>query len=527
MLLGLDVCVAAPPDNFDLFTRAPIIGTEDVPLISVAVHEGPAELVIESSQSIDVFLGGNLSSKVETKRKRWQISTAVREQGKLKYWVIAEILKKNDPLVERKDHWKTHGIPLKEFTSGRVIGTEAHQIDTSRITLGLGGYDTEKQALDLATKLETVDGIRRQIMSELVKKPTALIRAYDRRKQIQIQDSQALWFSPKKGKVLTVKRKIKKGRKRISRSQRYRGDLYVTVNHKGEPVVVNVLNAEQMLDVVVPSELYVSAPKEALQAQAIAARGQLIVKAGLRHHSDPYLYCAKTHCQAYKDISRERKKTNNQVRATRGQILIDDTGQSLVDTVYSSTCGGHTEAYHEMWGGPPKPSLLGVVDNSIGGRNEVESSRLESFISFPSASYCQDPKRTFRWTKKITGKAVTESVNQKKKIGEVTQIEVLHRGVSGRAIKVRYHGENGTYDLNGSYLNRQLLDKLRSGLWVVDRQGGDQTESPDVWIFKGGGYGHGVGLCQHGAIGAAKVGRSMEEILQHYYPKSTLTKIWN
>ena len=109
----------------------------------------------------------------------------------------------------------------------------------------------------------------------------------------------------------------------------------------------------------------------------------------------------------------------------------------------------------------------------------------------------------FRWTVKRSTAFVDEAVNKRKPIGAITRIEVLKRGHSGRALAVKYHGTNGTFVLEGSYNNRKLLGNLRSGMWLADRRG-PETSSGGEWVFTGGGFGHGVGMCQHGAMGMGK-----------------------
>ena len=137
----------------------------------------------------------------------------------------------------------------------------------------------------------------------------------------------------------------------------------MTFGQNGRLAVVNMLNAERLLEGVVPAEQYNSAPMETLKAQAIASRGQLLVKAGLRHRGDPYLFCDQVHCQGYSGINNLSPRTSRAVIETKGLLAVNEHGR-LIDTVYSSTCGGHSEAYHLMWGGAVQPALKGQADSS-------------------------------------------------------------------------------------------------------------------------------------------------------------------
>ena len=303
----------------------------------------------------------------------------------------------------------------------------------------------------------------------------------------------------------------------------YAGDLYFTVGQDGLLAAANVLSAEQLLEGVVPSELYTSAPLEALKAQAVTARGQLLTKVGTRHRSDPYLLCAETHCQVYSGTTKRHPRTTRAVAETRGQLLFH--GDDLVDTTYSSTCGGHSEAFHLMWGGNPLPYSMGQIDNDDADPTPISPEALANFIDRPPTSFCGQRRAS------STGKS-----NDRKKKSRMQSIRspdrrrphnYRHRaGASGRALRVKYVGSKGSHVVDGSYNNRKLLGGLRSGMWLVQRRGGQAGRSPKSWHFRGGGFGHGVGMCQHGAMEMARRKRDFDQILRHYYRGSMLKKAW-
>ena len=128
----------------------------------------------------------------------------------------------------------------------------------------------------------------------------------------------------------------------------YWGGIYVTVGAHGQLVVVNEVPADKLLEGLVPAEIFPSAPAAALRAQAVAARGELFRKTGVRHLVDPYLLCARTHCQVYAGAGHEHPRTSAAVAATRGLVLLEEDGR-VVDTVYSAVCGGHTEDNDAVW----------------------------------------------------------------------------------------------------------------------------------------------------------------------------------
>lgn len=98
-------------------------------------------------------------------------------------------------------------------------------------------------------------------------------------------------------------------------------------------------------------------------------------------------------------------------------------------------------------------------------------------------------------------------------------MEVLARGVSGRATGMRFVGEGGVAEVHGELRIRRLLGNLNSSLFAIERL-------PGGWRLRGAGWGHGVGMCQMGAIGRAERGASHLAILRHYYPGSELRRLY-
>src|SRR2546423_13605457 len=104
----------------------------------------------------------------------------------------------------------------------------------------------------------------------------------------------------------------------------YPGRLYAAADAEGKLAVVAALPMERLVKGVVPSEIFARAHPEALKAQAVTARGEVLAKIGARHLGDPYLLCAEQHCQVYKGIAAEEPGPGAAVDATRGEALFAD-----------------------------------------------------------------------------------------------------------------------------------------------------------------------------------------------------------
>ncbi|MCA9734895.1 hypothetical protein KC799_22365, partial [candidate division KSB1 bacterium] len=122
----------------------------------------------------------------------------------------------------------------------------------------------------------------------------------------------------------------------------------------------------------------------------------------------------------------------------------------------------------------------------------------------------------FRWRKEFTGAALSRLIAKHKDIGMLQEIKVLKRGVSGRISSIRFVGSTNHLDVNTELAIRQIWQPpLQSSCFFVEEQGG-------LFTLVGAGWGHGVGMCQTGAVSQAHKGITYKKILAHYYRDSQL-----
>ena len=119
----------------------------------------------------------------------------------------------------------------------------------------------------------------------------------------------------------------------------------------------------------------------------------------------------------------------------------------------------------------------------------------------------------------IAAEDMDRMVNKRHEIGRVTGVEVLERGVSGRGKRVRFKGTKGEVVVKGELKIRRLLGNMRSSMFLVNFRDGH-------WFFKGGGWGHGVGMCQYGAIGMAEAGKTATQILKKYFSRTQVSTVY-
>ena len=306
----------------------------------------------------------------------------------------------------------------------------------------------------------------------------------------------------------------------------YRGGLELVIDRRGKLAVVNAVALEDLLDGLVPSEMFARAHPEALKAQAVTARGEVLAKIGLKHLADPYLLCSEQHCAVYRGKSGEATSTNTAVAATRGEALFH--GGRLVDSVYSAVCGGYSESNENVWGGPPDPALRGRPDVIGTFKGPLPADNLAAFLqaSIPAAcqksSFAQASK--YRWERRFSA-ADVNARTAPLGIGPVMAIQVTERGVSGRARSLTLSGESGATQIRGELEIRKLFGMLNSSMFLVEPTRGADGKVQE-WVFRGGGWGHGVGMCQTGAVGRAEAGQDYREILRHYFNGAEVSPIY-
>jgi stage II sporulation protein D len=307
----------------------------------------------------------------------------------------------------------------------------------------------------------------------------------------------------------------------------YRGILEINVE-QGEISVVNILNLEEYLYSVVPSEMSSSWPQEALKAQAVTARTEALAKLK-RHKSEGFDFCPEVHCQAYAGVEQESKATSEAVDQTRGVIMKFEG--KFIDAVYSSNCGGHTQdnIFNKV---TAFPYLRGVIDADSPVYDHAVFSPLEMEYWLkepPTELFCNlsefSRNSSFRWVRIYNASELNQLVNMSADVGKVSKILVLNRQRSGHISSIEIVGGKKSLRVEKEYNIRKILGNLRSSMFKVEIKY-DADKKPAQFIFYGGGWGHGVGMCQSGACGMAKRGKEYKEILRHYFQGTALSQVY-
>ncbi len=300
------------------------------------------------------------------------------------------------------------------------------------------------------------------------------------------------YFTPQDGFVFVNKKK-------------YRGNLNVQMTN-GKIWVINVVDLEDYLKGVVPCEIGRISQTlfEAAKAQAVAAR--TYAWAHLNQYEEfGYDLYATIRDQVYNGVSCENELTNLAVEQTKGQILTYKN--SPVEAKYHSTCGGRTADFNDAWPGDPPPYLKSV-----------------------KCDYCSKSPH-FEWQKEITKDVFFDKVRNKlanigTKIPDdelIKNIKLVMNRKSKRVLKLVVITQKNEYTIPGYHIRTVFGDNkdpggLLKSNYITLKAKGDKV------IIEGKGWGHGVGMCQFGAIEMARQGKGYKQILYHYYSGTRIKK---
>jgi len=310
--------------------------------------------------------------------------------------------------------------------------------------------------------------------------------------------------------------------------------------------LVNVVDIEDYLLGVVPSEMPAAWPLEALKAQAVAARTYAVSNLG-KHRASGFDLCDDIHCQAYLGYSNEYPGPAAAVRATAG-IVATYRGR-LINAVYHAHAGGATDSSAVIWG-TAEPYLVGTGTTyerpyfwtATNRRTEVES-------AVAAMNQGDVPEGLFPLLTAVPGNLTPG--------GRARAVALSGPGATGSVSASSLRSKLGTYRLRSGAFSAQMVGTawlwpgllpaagISGGAQAVTWAPGDRGAevmvlasqaaapagapfllgllSPEFFVFSGQGFGHGVGMSQWGAREMALAGKNFRQILSQFYQGISLS----
>ena len=312
-------------------------------------------------------------------------------------------------------------------------------------------------------------------------------------------------------------------------SQFYAGSLRLQPNAYGTYTLVNQVPVETYLRGVVPHEIGTSATPAVLEVQAILARTYAL--RNLRRFAiDNYQLCATTQCQVYNGLTGTAASTDRAIAASRGLVLTYQN--ELVDAVYSSSTGGVTAAFSDVWQGPERPYLRAVIDSvnnpwDLARKTLADEKNFRSFIG-QKAGFNETGEELFRWRVEAELPALNSelkqfldrSKNPSANFNTIQRLDVTQRSAAGRVLKLAVTTDRGRVELEKDEV-LIAFEAPNSTLFYLEPLL-DENKTLRGYAFVGGGFGHGVGLSQTGSYHLGRLGWTSDRILGFYFPGAQL-----
>ena len=319
---------------------------------------------------------------------------------------------------------------------------------------------------------------------------------------------------------------------------------------EGNLVLINDLPLEEYLMCVATSEMGQACPRELIESQTIAARSWMLANVEMKHVDLGFDVCNDDCCQRYQGTTFLSEQSVKGALNTRGKVLMYNN--QICDARYSKSCGGVMETFENIWEDTPLDYMQPIPD----GPKDFENSNLplnseekvKNWLNSTPETFCSpkiipedelqkylgsvDEKANyFRWTFNYSQDKITKMLNEKCDLQAENIIDIIpmKRGYSGRLTEIKiiysHKEEKKEYILKDQYNIRAAFHDsfLYSSAFIVEK---DDNQIPKEFVLKGGGWGHGAGYCQIGAVGMALKGYSTEDILYHYFPGSELKRIY-
>ena len=291
-------------------------------------------------------------------------------------------------------------------------------------------------------------------------------------------------------------------------------------------MVINKLKLEDYLKCVATSEMSQHCPKDFLISQTIVARSWLLASYEQKHKSLGFDVCNDDCCQRYQGMGNCTIESIEAANDSHGKVLIFD--DSICDARYSKSCGGKTENYENVWPGKPVPYLISINDCDEKGVNYCNPSQFPDKSIARFIGSVDEDLEYYHWNHEIENKSIIKNLKNDydRHAKKIVNIIALKTGKSDRiynleVIYVDKEDNEKSLIIESEYKIRDLLSDsfLFSSAFTIEK--GEQG-----FNLNGKGWGHGVGLCQIGALGMALRGKNSNQILSHYYPGTEIKNLY-
>ncbi len=510
-----------------------------IPMIRIGVIQSTDTVAFKCNRSFSLQNASREKIFAGKADQKYILTIRSSTPAEINYQVRAGIEKDGSKADEWVDELQHQGLTAQKRTFGVSFEIDGHLVDNREHWISIGNFVSYDEALAFRNR-QTDPG--EYVVIENVRKPAT--------GEIELS-GQSL------GSVVRIVPDINDEFTHLTLSdvmigiefhwQRYedldyRGIIEIGFNNDGNLVVINEIDIENYLVSVNSSEMTPDCPLGLLEAQTIVARNTVLATMGKHHYNTNFHLCSDDHCQCYQGKKREQQISRQAVEHTWGEVIM--YGDEICDARYSKICGGIMEAYHNVWENRDIPYMvMGVDSDQLIDHPANTEEKAKKLIDTEVPAYCNtklyklpsklanlySTQNLFRWEVKYRREELEQLIQEKtgQDIGELQEIIPIERGDSGRLIYIELIGSKKRMKIGKELQIRRTLSKshLYSSCFYVEKEIGTDGKVKQFKL-KGGGWGHGVGLCQVGATVMAMQKIPYQEILQHYYKNTKIFRLY-
>ena len=423
----------------------------------------------------------------------------------------------------------------KSFGYRVQLSSEEDLFDVLRYRVFIGPVPYKQKARSIQTQLLGV--FSAQILKIPYRHTRGKLEIIDLQNADSLKGTGFIRLKPKSSSGRITVHGIRNLEKRMPYT--FRNAVEFHVAESGKLYLVGEMDIEEYITGLMTALFNPEYPVEFLKVISMTYRSSILSNLGMSHINEPYDYHISEHYFKFAWQTSVPPKLRSILQETAGKYFLK--GDRICDTQHTLVCGGHTEHIDIVMNRDTRNSITGRYDvvnskktdyplnlsNEIDAENWIRQ-RPETLCNFRNQKFDENFElfnNYFRWVVEYSRHDLEEIVCKKtgEDIGTIYDIVPLLRGGSGRLLELEVLCSHRNVHLIGDHEIRSCLaeDMLPSSYFIIEAKPGVNGTAAQ-FIFIGAGKGHGVGLCQAGAIAMAHDGFDSMKIIEHYFGQVNL-----
>lgn len=520
--------------------------SDDIPKLRVGFVEECDLLDFKLSGKFSVYNDQGIAIlEGVTAPLRWRLKIENRQSAKYEYNILINKFASKDLAAEQEYKLIEKGIGASIKTIGGKIYYKNKMINNNtEYWLIVDHLSSQEEAHQFAEK--RLPGMVVAFFKQKLSEPHALLELYDNEFEKLAESENMIKIVPDSENVVTYVYDLKTQSPPEKAKKNYvvlKGPVEFRCMDQGKVAVISKLTIQDYVCNVVAHHCYEDMPIEVLEAMAVCVRSKAFSSLSIKHNEEPFDFCSGYHCQLFAGNINIPDSVVKAVDNTGGLVL--KKKNRIIDANYAHICGGFTEASHPAHDKSSENSCPSVFDGDsnvdfkkygdLSQNQTLKKWLFEAPEVFCNPAFVKDNQvanyfaNYFRWKITYDREELEEYIASStgKNIGTLFDIIPIRRGNSGRIkeLEILASDKNLIFAEEASICKNLSETELPSCCFIVEQQL-DHDGFPISFTFFGAGLGHGIGLCQAGAVALALQNATYDEILKHYFRGTVIKKIY-